>query len=228
LGSPPPEILHPEHVVSAAIETLTLYGLISQQSQYARISKKKLIYPAARDTRLTTVPDMMLPSYLERQIVSGPTDTWTYIPSAGDAEVEGARTHGETRCSFTKESDGFHLILTYNPVGSIHRLCYISEPDVAKTLSDTLDRGSRYGHLYTHKTVEGCIPPMLMRAANLPTESQFNSAQLQAISSTLAYAQAQVKEWEILFENEKDSNRNPKGRNRRRILGRRVNYRITY
>ncbi len=226
MGSPAIELLPPEDVVSVAIEVLTRRGLISQQSQYARISKKKLIYPAARDTKLTMVPDMMMPSYLERQLASGPTDVWTYVSSAGDAEIEGARTHGDdARCSFTKESDGFHLILSYIPTGMTHRLTYYSEPQIAQTLGDVLDRGSRFGFLYTHETIEGCVPLIM---ANAPEDRPLSSAYLQALSATLSYSQAQIAKWSELFDIEKDANRNPRGRMRRKIIGRGGMRRTTY
>jgi len=226
LGSPAIELLAPEDIVSVAIEVLTRRGLISQQSQYARTSKKKLIYPAARDTKLSAVPDMMMPSYLERQLASGPTDIWTYVSSAGDSEIEGARTHGDgPRCSFTREPDGFHLILSYDPTGLTHRLTYYSEPQIAQTLGDALDRGSRFGFLYTHETIEGCVPLIM---ANAPEDKPLSSAYLQALSATLAYSQSQIAKWGELFDNEKDANRNPHGRMRRRIIGRGGIRRLTY
>jgi len=226
LGHPAIELLHPEDVVSIAIEVLTRRGLISQQSQYARISKKKLIYPATRDTRLSMVPDMMMPSYLERQLASGPTDIWTYVSSAGDAEIEGARTHGDgARCSFTQEPDGFHLILSYDPIGMVHRLSYYAERQIAQAMGDALDRGSRFGFLYTHETIEGCVALIM---ANAPEDRPLSSTYLQALSATLAYSQAQIAKWSELFDNEKDANRNPRARNRRKILGRGGMRRTTY
>lgn len=175
------------------------------------------------------VPDMMLPSYLERQLASGPTDTWTYVPSAGDADIESARTHGDgPRCSFTHEPDGFHLILTYSPVGMIHRLCYYAEPEVAKTMGDALDRGSRFGHLYMHATLIGAAAGMNMRASLLPKESRLDSDQLTALGGVLAYSNSQIEKWEEIFNREKDSNRNARGRARRKIIGRRFVGRMTY
>lgn len=164
---------------------------------------------------------MMLPSYLERRFGNTPEETWVYIPSTGDADLESERIHGEGRCAFTKQEDGFHLVLTYNPIGFVHRLSYYAEPVVAKTLGDALDRGSRWGYLYTHKTIIGAGAVMNMKYGALPPERQLTlTSQLSALAGALAYSNSQVAHWEELFDNEKDASRNPKARMRRPILGR--------
>lgn len=220
LGSPAGELLKPEQIVSVATEVLTKDGLITQQSEYARISKKTIISPAARDTLLSQVPDLMLPSSLERQVSSAPNTSWLYIPIANDADLESARIRGDgSRCAFTLEPDGMHLMLSYDPKGFTHRLTYCAEPQIARVMGDALDRGSRYGFLYTHETIVGCVPIIQMNASKLPPERRLTADDLQALSSTLAYSQSQIKELREIFDNEKDANRNAKGRNRRRILG---------
>ena len=219
LGSPSLEILHPKHVVEALSESFALRGLTAQQSAEGRYNKSVPIVVNSRDTLLSQAADIALPSYVERRAGSDPFVTWVYVPSCDKSLLEEARGRGEERCAFYRAGDGrWRLMLSDNPTGITYRLNYYSDPAIIATLEDPLPLPIRFATMFKYDTQINVVPGMMSRAAQLPPESQLNSAQLQAISAVLAHASTGLEKWEPLWKRELEGNKNPRGRFRRSLL----------
>lgn len=228
-GSPSLEILAPKYIVEALAESFALRGLTSQQSAEGRYNKQVPIVVNSRDTLLSQAADIALPSYVERRVGSDPFVTWVYVPSCDKSLLEEARGRGEERCAFYRAGDGrWRLMLSDNPTGTTYRLFYYADPAIIATLEDPLPLPVRFATMFKYDTQINVVPGMMARAAQLPEESQLNSAQLQAISAVLGHANAGLEKWEPLFKRELEGNKTPRGRFRRSLLARGVPVRRTY
>jgi hypothetical protein len=219
LGHPNREHLDPEDLTRAVFETLALYGLDSAHSETSRRSKSIPVNLNARETVLYNAENILLPSYLERKIGNEPTETWDWLPHIRRASLESARQAGRAFCSFQRVDEGWQVTVTYDPVGTEHRLWYYSDPIVPQTKDDPLPLPSRFGFMFTARSVINAVPMMLMRAANLPEEQRLTSNHLQAIDAAVGHANSVIEAYEPLWNKEKRSDLNARGRMRRPLVG---------
>lgn len=224
-GSLPVELLHPEHVMKGLAKALALRGLSTQQSREGRFTKVVPLTLNSRDSLLAGAPDMALPLYVERQVGVTPNESWMWIAPINQAVLDESRMRGDVRCSFYKEATNsqWHLLLSYDPSGSNHRLWYYTDPGVIQTLGGPLPIPARFAPMIQYDTIINCVPGVLMRAANLPEERQLNSGQLGAIKALLGHAQGELTKddgWNELFKIENNRERATRGRMMRPILGR--------
>lgn len=231
-GELPPEILSVKHVVNGLTESFADRGLSAQQSSAGRLSSL-LSLPSLteRDTRLDAAVSM--PLSVERRVGSSPRETWVFVHYVDPNVLEESRLRGDSRCSFYRDADNrkWHLTLTYDPSGIEHRLWYWADPAAITSLTDPLFHPSRFGVMFKYDTQIHVVPPMLMRAANLPEDGQLTSSQLNAINTVLAHAKSELEKpggWNDKYEIEIRSDKAVRGRMRRPILARGVGYPRTY
>lgn len=220
LGDPPREYLEPEEAVRAALHTLALYGLASQQSTHSRNNLSITMTLTARETSLKgKMQDVMLPSYVERKFGANPNEGFIYLHSVNLAGVEEARLSGLDRCCFYKDREGFFVLRTsYDPRNTEHRIWFYQDPTVAQTLDDPLPLPTRFGPMFVARGIIKAYGLMLMRIGKIPVELQPSETYFSGIAAIVEESRLELKEWENLWEYEKKASPAPKGRNRRSIL----------
>lgn len=207
----------PEDVTAAAIETLAYYGLQAQQSQYGRVSKVVEFNPTSRNAPVNKASDMAVPSYLEVRVTTTPNERWERIHTTHPSLLG---DNVARRVAWDRDANGLRLLFNYDPTGTgPYRLHFYSDPEIAQALTDPLGLPTRYGFLFTHKTILNLVTTIMNRAAQLPEDEQLNSGQLNAISAQISHSKAQVKMWEARRDYELNAERAPKGRNRSPVLG---------
>lgn len=218
LGHPDRSHLDPEDVARAACETLAFYGLSAQGSEYARQGKYVPVTFSSRDARINS-NEILFPSYIERRSGTTPNEVYEWIPSTSLSELEEFRMKNQARAAFYKGDNGeWRVRLSYDPTGIPHRLRYYSDPLVVSSINDPLPLSARFGFMFSARALINTVPMMMQRNGKLANEAQLSVAQLNAIGSAVALAQSQIKDWDPIWKQELHADKNPQGRNRRRLV----------
>jgi hypothetical protein len=228
LGDPDDVWLGPEDVQRAAVHTLALYGLASQQSANSRTNSSILVYPNARDVPLSDMVGVMLPSYMERKVWVEPNETYVYCPAVRLAEIEEARSRGDDRCCIYKDELGFWRLRTsYDPNGITHRVWYYTDPVFAKVLNDPTGLPTRFGPMFIARAIVRVAPVMAMKMSKLPKEKRPDAVTFEALRSMVSENLNELEKkggWEERYRYELNASREPRGRMRRSVLAGRRQY----
>lgn len=223
LGFPAAEHFGPEDAVRAVRRSLSFYDLdLGQSNQNQTISKTAEFSFTTRDKSLPSFRGV--PLWLERKIGSSPNEGWPMVHGVNLAAVEDAWARGDERCAFHSERTGLVVRLSWLPDSStVFRVRYDADPTLEITLADPIRLRPSFFPMYTARAVLDAVPTMLLAAAKCAEEGNPPSAlMLTAWDIAGNRAEQVLEDYKPLWKQEKLGSRGaPRGRNRRKILGRR-------